>query len=132
MAELIYKDLSYKIQGAFFEVYKSFGNAHKESIYHNALLEEMKKIGLKVESQKRITVHYKGNRVGVYTPDIIVENLVLTEVKSKPALIRSDLIQFWHYLKGSEYRLGYLVNFGSINRVEYIRRVYDTARVTKL
>lgn len=126
--DLVYKELSYKIQGAFFEVYKSLGNAHKEIIYHRALENEFKQNGLDVTDQTRIDVLYKGKRMGVYIPDLIINDLVLIEIKCKSMLLSNDIRQFWHYLKNSKYKLGYLVNFGRAEKVQYIRRVYDTAR----
>lgn len=128
MGELLYKDLSYQIQGSFFEVYKPFGNSFKEKVYHRALVEELERRGLKVESEKRIDIYFKGKKVGTYIPDIIVNNSIIIEIKCKIMLTREDLKQFWNYLKGSKYKVGYLVNFGATERVEYIRRVYDTAR----
>ena len=128
MADLLHKELSYQVQGAFFEVYKSFNNAFKEKVYHNALVTELKKRGLKIETEKRINIFYQNEKVGVYVPDIVVEDCIIIELKRKPKLTKSDLKQFWQYLKGSKYKVGYLVNFGQSKRVEYIRRVYDTAR----
>lgn len=128
MGELLYKELSYEIQGAFFEVYKQLGSAHKEMIYQNALLEELKSRRLNISAQKRLDVYFKDKKVGTYVPDIIIEDAVLIEIKSKPRLIPNDIRQFWYYLRGSKYRVGYLVNFGSSEKVEFIRRVYDTAR----
>jgi GxxExxY protein len=109
-------------------VSKTLGNAFKEKVYHNALLEELKYLGLRVETQQRINIYYKGKKVGIYVPDIVVENSVIIELKCKPFLTREDTRQFWCYLRGSEYKVGYLVNFGKPGKVEMIRRVYDTAR----
>ena len=128
MAEILYKELSYKIQGAFYSVRKALGNVHKENVYHSALIEEFERIGLKVENQKQIGVYYRDKKVGVYVPDLVIEDSVIIELKCKPVLADNDVDQFWHYLKGSEYRLGYLVNFGSDKGIQVIRRVYDTAR----
>jgi len=66
--------------------------------------------------------------VGVYIPDQVVENKVIIEIKVKPFLTKQDIQQFWNYLKGSEYKVGYLVNFGKAGGVEIIRKVYNTAR----
>lgn len=128
MDELLYKELSYKVQGAFFEVYKHLGNAHKEIVYQNALLEEFKDRNVNAITQKRLGVYFKDKKVGTYIPDIVIENLIIIEIKSKPRIIPNDTQQFWHYLRNSEYKLGYLVNFGSNEKVEFIRRIYDTAR----
>ncbi len=128
MVELIYKELSYKVQGAFFEVYKSLGTGHKVLIYEKALVAQLKELCLEVESQKRIPIHFRKQYLGVYVPDIVVDDSILIEVKSKPVMIQEDIRQFWHYLKVSKYKVGYLVNFGNHGRVHYLRRVYDLAR----
>jgi len=109
-------------------VYKAFGNAFKESVYHNALAEELRQNNINIISQKRINIFYRDKKVGVYVPDLIVNDAIVVEIKCKPRLTIEDVRQFWHYLKGSEYKVGYLVNFGHSGRVELIRRVYDTAR----
>ena len=128
MNKLLYKELSYTLQGAFFTIYKTFNNAHKENIYHNALIEELRKLKINTQNQKQLPVYYQNKKVGTYVPDLIVEDSILVELKCKPRLTLDDIKQFWHYLKVSDYKVGYLVNFGSIGKVEYIRRVYDTAR----
>jgi len=128
MADILYRELSFNIQGAFFEVYKTLGNAHKESVYQKALVLELKKRKISYSTQKRISIFYDDEKVGVYVPDIVIEDRVVVEIKARPFLIRNDIRQFWYYLKGSTYRLGYLVNFGSTGKVEFLRRVYDTAR----
>ena len=130
MTDLLYKELSYKIQGAIFTVYKAFGNGFKENVYHNSLLEELKSTNIiEVASQKRINIFYRDKKVGVYVPDFIIEDSIIVEIKCKPRITADDLRQFWYYLKGSEYKVGCLVNFGQPGKVEMIRRVYDTARI---
>jgi GxxExxY protein len=126
-SNFLYSDITYKIRGACFEVYKQFGGAFKEKIIENALLEELKIRGLKIETQKRIDIYYKDKKVGVYVPDIIVNNSVLVELKCKPFITKEDERQFWLYLKGSNYKLGLLINFGS-QKLEIRRRIYDSAR----
>lgn len=66
--------------------------------------------------------------MGTYTPDLIVNNIILIELKAKPNLTRQDIEQFWYYLKGSDYKLGFLINFGAPRGVQIMRRVYETAR----
>jgi GxxExxY protein len=125
---LLYPTESYIIRGLAFEIYKLFRNNHKEVIYHNAFYLGLKQKGLKVEKERRINVYYENNKVGTYTPNLIVNNSILVELKAKPKLTQEDIKQFWYYLKGSEYKLGFLINFGSAIGVEIIRRVYDIAR----
>ncbi len=59
-------------------------------------------------------------------PDKVVNEIIIIELKSKPFLTNGDIKQFWHYLKGTEYKLGFLINFG--NKLEIKRVVYDSVR----
>lgn len=88
MSKLLYENLTYEIRGACFEVWKEFGGAFKEKIVDKALEKALKDRGLKVEGQKRIPVYFRGEKVGVYVPDKIVENKVLVEIKVKPQLVK--------------------------------------------
>lgn len=126
--ELLYKDLTYKIRGAVFEVRKHLGLGHKEKVYQGALENEFKKLGLFYEKEKQIGVMYNGEKVGVYQPDFIVENKVLLEIKALPFIGKKEEEQVWHYLCGTPYRLLLLVNFGRIS-ADIKRIVYDSARV---
>jgi len=128
MAELLYKKESYIIQGVTFDIYKQFRNNHKEKIYHNACYLGLTYKGLRVDKEKRIDIYYNAKKVGTYTPDLIINNAILIEIKAKPKLTKDDIKQFWYYLKGSEYKLGFFINFGTPRVVQIIRRVYETAR----
>ncbi len=80
-----------------------------------------------MENQKRIDIYYKNKKVGVYIPDKIIDDKVLLEVKCKPILSKKDEEQFWKYLKGTEYRLGLLINFGA-NNLEIKRIICDQVK----
>jgi len=127
VTDFLYEDESYKIRGAAFEVWKNLKGLFKERIVENALKRELQDKGLRVESQKRIDIYYKGRKVGTYQPDMIVNGVVLIELKAKPFITKEDERQFWYYLKGSNFRLGFLINFGP-KKLEIKRRVYDKAR----
>lgn len=124
MAELLYKQESYIIQGVIFDVYKKFRNRHKEKVYHNSLYYGLIEKGLIVEKEKRIDIYYNEKKVGTYTPDLVVDDKILIELKAKSVLTPDDTKQFWHYLKASKYKVGYLINFGRINGVQIIRRIH--------
>ncbi len=111
------------MQGAFYEVYKKFRNTQKEEVCHNALIRELQDKGLQAIKNKRINIFYKDEKVGVYVPDIIINGLIIIEIKCKAFLTKEDIKQFWYYLKCSDFQLGYLVNFGKPNGVEIIRRI---------
>lgn len=125
--KLLYEDITFKIRGACFDVWKKFGGAFKEKVVDNALTIALENKGLQVKNQVTIEVQYEGKKVGTYRPDKIVNDLVLLELKCKPFLTTEDKRQFWLYLQGSQYKLGLLINFGTKN-LEIERRVYDEAR----
>lgn len=126
--ELIYPDISYKIRGACFDLYKKLGNGHKEIIYQRGLDILLKQQGLETKREVRIPIMVEDHVVGTYTPDFIIDNIIFLELKAKPFLLKTDIQQFWHYLKATSYKLGFLINFGKPGRVEIIRRIYDKAR----
>lgn len=110
-----------------FAVWKELGSAYKESAYQKALILELGKRGIPSEKEKTLHVSYDGEVVGSYRPDFVIDAKVLLEVKALPFLPRVHRSQFWRYLKGSPYRVGFLVNFGG-KELEIVRRVYDTVR----
>lgn len=123
--KLLFEDESYLIRGACFEIYKKFRNTQKESIYQKSLFQQLKYAMLDVEREKQLPIYHLGIKVGVYTPDLLVNNAIIVELKAKPFLHKEDIRQFWYYLKNSQYRLGFLINFGEPNGVKIIRRIHD-------
>jgi len=124
--DFLYEKESYQIRGACFDVYKAFGGAFKEKIVDRSLTKALEKRELEVENQKRIDIYFEGEKVGYYIPDKIVNQSIILEIKAKPYLTRQDIDQFWKYLKGSQYKLGFLINFGP--KLEIKRIVYDKVR----
>jgi len=125
---LLYENESYKIRKAIFNVYKKLGCGHKESVYQKAIFYALSMEGFKTEREKRLPVIFGGKNVGTYVPDFLVNDKVIVELKAKAFLTAEDTKQFWQYLKSTNYKLGFLVNFGKPGGVEIIRRVYDKAR----
>lgn len=123
----LYEKESRLIYDACYEVWKKFGGAYKESVVDKALTIALQKRNLSVETQKRIKLLFDGVEVGVYIPDKVINNIIILEVKCKPYIIKEDERQFWYYLRATEYRLGFLVNFGT-KQLEIKRRIYDKAR----
>ena len=123
---LLYPELSYIIQGCFFETRKQYGPGQKENIYQRVLEEKFLKANLKVEREKRINIYSQdsGKIVGTYQPDLVVEDKVIIEIKSSRFTTKLDERQLYHYLRNSQYQLGYLVNF-STQRL-YIKRIIYT------
>ena len=104
-------DLTYKINGAIYEVNKELGFGFLEKVYEKALLLELIDRGIKAESQVPIKVKYKGKEVGNYYADIIVENKVILEIKAVEALKKVHEAQLLNYLKATGYKIGLLINF---------------------
>jgi GxxExxY protein len=109
--KLLYAEESYKIRGACFQVYNTLGGGIKEKIIERALSAELKKQGMGVGHQVRISLSYLGEKIGTYIPDLVINDKIMIELKSKPFLTSEDEKQFWGYLKGSPYELGFLVAF---------------------
>jgi GxxExxY protein len=109
---LLYKELSYIIQGFCFEIRKEYGPGHKETVYVNLLKEYLELKGLKVDKEKPIKIYStKTSRiVGIYRPDLVVNNSILIEIKASKLTTKRDERQLYYYLKNSVYELGYLIN----------------------
>ena len=103
--------LTYKINGAVFEVNRILGAGFLEKVYENALVLELKKQGVKAESQVPILVRYKGEVVGEYTADVLVEDKVILELKAVDKLQKIYEAQLLNYLKATGIKIGILVNF---------------------
>ena len=99
----------------------------KEKIVDNAMTIALEKRGLEVQSQVKINIYFDNKKVGTYIPDKVINNCILLEIKCKSFLTKEDKRQFWFYLKGSQYKLGLLINFGP-EKLAIERRIYDKAR----
>ena len=120
----LYKDLTYKIIGALYEVHNELGPVHKERVYSKAVAKELKSRNIGYEMEKAVPVIFKGEKVGVYRPDFIVEDRVVLEFKVVPLITKVMLDQIFYYIKGTKYKLALLVNFGT-TRLSIKRRIFS-------
>ena len=120
--DIIFKDLSYEIMAAAYEVHNTLGSGFLEKVYENALLIELQTRGLNVAAQKELDVFYRNQRVGLYVTDIVVNNEVVLELKATEFLQKAHEAQLLNYLKCTGCRFGILINFGK-ERVESKRFV---------
>jgi GxxExxY protein len=104
-------ELTYQINGAIYEVNRELGPGFLEKVYEAALLIELRERGLQAERQVPVTVAYKGNLVGEYFADMIVECKVILELKAVDNLEKIHEAQLLNYLKATGYPVGLLVNF---------------------
>jgi len=121
--DYIYKELTYKIIGCLYEVHSELGSVHKEVIYHKAVAVELKSKNIPFIEEKSIDVKYKGNRIGVYRPDFIIEDKIILEIKVAPAITKAMQNQVYYYVKGTKYNLVLLANFGT-EKVGIKRLIY--------
>jgi GxxExxY protein len=108
---MVDQELTYSINGAIFEVNRILGPGFLEKVYENALIAELGMRGLKAEAQVPVRVTYKGQQVGEYFPDILVEKQVILEIKAIEALQKVHEAQLLNYLKATGHKIGFLVNF---------------------
>jgi GxxExxY protein len=120
---LKHEEITGKILGAAFEVHGQLGFGFLEKVYENALGIELRKRGLKAEQQKPVAVYYKGEVVGEYICDLLVEDKVLVEIKSASRFSDAHHAQLVCYLRATGIEIGLLLNFG--HSVEYKRKVLD-------
>lgn len=106
-------DVTNNIIGAAFEVHRQLGPGFLEKVYETALARELATRGLDVTPQAEITVRYKGESVGVYYADLLVEGTVICEIKATEKLTPAHEAQLLHYLKATGIEVGLLLNFGS-------------------
>jgi len=116
-------EISFAIRGAVFEVYNEYGPGLLESAYEAAMLHVMKTQGLRVKSQVRLPLFFKGEDLQRhYKLDIVVERKVIVEIKSVEHLMPVHHLQLLTYLRLSGLKLGLLVNFNTNNVAEAIHR----------
>lgn len=125
--KFLYKDLSYKIVGCFYDVYNELGPAHKEQVYQEALKLAFGEKDINFKSNKRLKIIFRGKEVGVYEPDFIAEEKIIVEIKSVLNMPKVFEKQLYYYLRGTDYKVGYLVNFGN-EKLDMRRRVYESIR----
>lgn len=96
----------------YYSVYNTLGYGFLEKVYENSLVIELKENGLHGRQQVPIRVEFKKNKVGFYIADIIVEDLVIIEVKAAEALCEEHELQLLNYLRATDMEYGLLLNFG--------------------
>lgn len=121
--ELLHKEITDKILKAFYTVYNVLGYGFLEKVYGNALHIELAKMGLKVVKQHPIKVQYDGQQVGEYFADLIVEDLVIVELKAAEGIVEEHEHQLLNYLKATTIEVGLLLNFG--RKPQFKRKVFQ-------
>lgn len=132
MAELLFKEESYKIVGACFEVYKQKGCGFNEAVYQECLAIEFDMQGIPFISQPAFELDYKGKKLGqFFKPDFVCHGKIIVELKAMERLIDVCRAQVINYLNASNFDLGILVNFGHFPKLEYERIANSRNRGTR-
>lgn len=127
--ELLHKDLTDLILKTYYEVYNELGYGFLEKVYQNALYIELKNKGLDVVPQKKIKVYYKNLEVGDYYADLMINDIIILELKAADYIVEEFENQLLNYLRGTDCEVGLLLNFGK--KPEFRRKVFENKRKTR-
>ncbi len=119
---LLHGELTDRIIKAFYKVYNTLGHGFLEKVYENSLALELRRLGLRVEQQQPIDVFYEGEMVGEYFADLIVEDIVILELKAAEAIHEAHEAQLVNYLRATEIEVGLLLNFGP--KPQFKRKIF--------
>ncbi|MCI0389059.1 MAG: GxxExxY protein [Acidobacteria bacterium] len=130
--KLLHKNVTDKILRAFYNVYNTLGPGFLEKVYENALAIEMRGMGLRVSQQQQLKVYYQGQLVGDYKADLVVEGLVILELKVADAMNEVFEAQLMNYLKATEIEVGMILNFGPEPKFKRMVWTNDRKRLIKM
>lgn len=123
-SEILFKEESYQIMGACFEVYKEKGSGFLEAVYQECLALEFEQQEVPFVEQPRLGLEYKGQPLQQsYEPDFLCFGKILVEIKAVKQVADEHRSQVINYLKASGHQLELLVNFGHYPKIEYERFV---------
>jgi GxxExxY protein len=125
---LKHKELTHNIIRVFYDVYNELGHGFLESVYQRSLAMALQASGLEARSRVKIPVWFRGQRVGQFEGDLLVNNLILLELKVARCLDLSHQSQLLNYLRATDIEVGLLLNFGL--KPEFKRLVLDNASKT--
>jgi GxxExxY protein len=122
--DVLFKDESYQIMGASFEVYKEKGCGFMEAVYQECLEIELNLRSLPFKAQPELQLSYKGQRLKQkFIPDLLLFDTIVVELKAVKELNDQHRAQVFNYLKATGFRLGLLINFGHFPKIQYERIV---------
>jgi len=122
MSEIVYKEESYKIVGACFEVYNQKGYGFTEPVYQECLQIEFELQNIPFVAQPEIRLDYKGQLLDQYfKPDFICFGKIIVEIKTASSLIDAHRAQAINYLNAMNFELAIVVNFGQFPKLAYER-----------
>jgi len=120
---LEHESLTNEIISAFYKVYNTLGYGFLEKVYENALYLELTSRGIQCKTQEQVRVFYEGSEVGFYIADMIVEELVIIEIKAAEVICEQHEFQLINYLRATDKRVGLLLNFGQ--KPQFRRKIFS-------
>lgn len=121
-----HQELTEIIIGVFYEVYNELGHGFLEKVYEEAMARALRAKGFEVKQQAAIPVWFRGEKIGDYDADLVVNKAVVVELKACKGLDASHEAQLLHYLRATEIEVGLLLNFGAR---PFVRRLaFDNER----
>ena len=123
---LKYRELTECVLKAFYNLYNELGYGFLENVYENAMAIEGTDMGLTVGQQVPIQVIYKRRKVGHYEADLVINDLVIVELKAAEDLSKKHEAQLLNYLKATRFEVGLLPNFGP--EPSFKRKAFDNSR----
>jgi len=120
--DLLFKEETENILGAFYKVYRTLGYGFLEKVYQNALCLELTKRGFVCKQQQPVNVYYEKEIVGQYIADLLVDNKIILELKAVSFLSEDHEKQLINYLKATNIELRLLLNFGE--RAQLKRKIF--------
>ena len=128
--DYLFKEETDGIIAAFYDVYNTLGYGFFERVHQNALYQELKRRGFKCEAQYKVKVYFKGQEIGEYFADILVNNHIILELKAVDSICNEHELQLINYLKATEIEVGLLLNFGEKPQVR--RKLFTNDRKNNL
>jgi GxxExxY protein len=125
-SKLKHPELSEKIIGVFYDVYNEIGSGFLESVYCKCMQIALHQAGLHAQREVLIPVMFRNQDVGQFRGDLLVEDLILLELKAAQSLDRSHEAQMLNYLRATKIEVGFLLNFGA-TKPQLRRMVFDNA-----
>jgi GxxExxY protein len=109
--DLIYPELSYKIVGILFEVWKDIGYSHREKYIQNAIARCLTKNNIPFRQEIKVDLKFQNDKIGIYFLDFLIDNKIILEIKRREYFSKNDIDQLYAYLKATGLKLGIIAHF---------------------
>jgi GxxExxY protein len=124
-----HQEITEKIIGVFYDAYNELGHGFRESVYEQSMAIALREVGLQLLQQAPITVYFRGQMVGEFRADLLVNVCILVELKAARALESAHEAQAMNYLRATQVEIGLLINFGP--KPEFKRFIFDNDRKSR-